>query len=287
MNSHPPIVALFAVAALLVAGCGNKAGKDQLPKGQVVASVDGEDITVHELNAELSGMPAANAAQQDALRRAVVQRLVERRALADYARQKALDELPDFTLQQHRAEEMILVGLLQRQLAGRIAPASRDDADRFIAAHPALFAQRRIYDLDQLAFDRPRDVGLLKAMQPMSALGDIERLLDANGIAHRRLGGQIDVLKADPRLVAAVSRLPAGDVFALPVGGQIVAAQVIGVRTVPFTGEDAIRYARNAVQRQRMRQATEGELEPVLRKSRQTVKYQPGFEPRPRTRTKA
>jgi predicted small lipoprotein YifL len=48
-------VLLGAVGLLALAGCGDKGG--DAPKGQVVATVGGEDITVHELNAELQATP--------------------------------------------------------------------------------------------------------------------------------------------------------------------------------------------------------------------------------------
>jgi len=145
----PAFTATILAAKLSPGGCGTGTGA-QLSKGQVVANVDGAEITIHELNAELAGMPIASEAQRDAAKRLVLQRLIDRRILADYAREKKLDESPEFELQRHRAEEQILVNLLERQATAKLAPTTRDDAQRFMVQHPQMFAQRRIYDLDQL-----------------------------------------------------------------------------------------------------------------------------------------
>ena len=45
------VIASAAVSLLALAAC-NKAGK--LPDGQVVATVDGNEVTIHELNAEMA-----------------------------------------------------------------------------------------------------------------------------------------------------------------------------------------------------------------------------------------
>lgn len=271
--------AIILAATLSLGGCG-KGTDDQLSKGQVVANVDGEDITIHELNAELAGMPIANDAQRDVAKRVVLQRLIDRRILADFAREKKLDESPEFELQRHRAEEQILVNLLERQATAKLAPTTRDDAQRFMAQNPQMFAQRRIYNLDQLLFDMPRDTGLLRAMQPLKSLEEIQALLDRNNIRYQRVGGRLDAAKAPPKLLAAIQKLPAGEVFAVPMGSKVLAAKIVGTSVVPFEGEEALAAAQRAAASQRLQSAITRELDPVIKKGRGGVKYQAGFEPK-------
>ena len=45
--------ALMIGTALLLTACGKKGAEGEIEKGQVVATVNGKDITIHELNAEL------------------------------------------------------------------------------------------------------------------------------------------------------------------------------------------------------------------------------------------
>ena len=54
---------LLASAAISLAACGN-GGSGSVPEGQTIATVDGKDVTIHELNAELKGANLPSGAQR-------------------------------------------------------------------------------------------------------------------------------------------------------------------------------------------------------------------------------
>ena len=69
--------------ALLLAGCGDKTdGAGELEKGQVVATVNGKDVTIHELNAELQGVALPSGEKRKQIETAALQQIVNRRILA-------------------------------------------------------------------------------------------------------------------------------------------------------------------------------------------------------------
>src|SRR4029079_16187186 len=90
-------VACWALCACDSGGKPVTAGSE--PTGQVVATVNGQEITLRELNAELGAAPppidpkAAKAAEQAALRS-----IIGRKVLAGAAREQGLDKTPDFAL---------------------------------------------------------------------------------------------------------------------------------------------------------------------------------------------
>ena len=57
------------LACIALSGCG-MIGGDKAPKGQVVATVNGEEITVTELNRELAGAAPAHPAERKAAEQA-------------------------------------------------------------------------------------------------------------------------------------------------------------------------------------------------------------------------
>src|SRR5687767_1799165 len=86
------IKASILMGALLLAGCGGDEAKTDdgeagLAKGQTVATVSGKDITIHELNAELTGVALPAGAQRKQIEQAALQSLVGRTILADIARE--------------------------------------------------------------------------------------------------------------------------------------------------------------------------------------------------------
>src|SRR5579875_1248809 len=116
---------MMGSALLLLGGCGGKKGAESLDKGQVVATVDGKDITTGELNAELMGVNVPQGERGKAIQQAALQQIVNRTILADLARDRGLDKTPMYLLQVRRGEDSLLVQMLQRQLASQIKPPTR------------------------------------------------------------------------------------------------------------------------------------------------------------------
>ena len=163
-------------AALFIAGCGKENGAaEMLEKGQVVATVDGKDVTIHELNAELMGVALPSGDQRKAVEQAALQQIINRRILADIARERGLDKTPTYILQERRADEALLVQMLQRDIASKIPQPTRDQAQQFINENPQLFAERKIYSIDQIQFEQPEDVRKLAAYEPIKTMDERRR----------------------------------------------------------------------------------------------------------------
>lgn len=269
--------AVFLGTALL-AGCGNS-GEEQLEKGQVVATVDGKDVTVHELNAELQGVNLPQGTDRKAVEQAALQQVVQRRILADIARERGLDKTPMYLLQEKRAEETILAQMLQRSLASSIKQPTGQEVQTYIAQNPQLFAQRKIFTVDQIQFEAPKDMRQLAAYQPLKTMEEVEAQVKKDGLRYRRAPATLDVATANPQLVQQVLKLPAGEIFIIPAGQAVVANRITGERVEPLTGEDANRLATNMLQQQRYQDLIKRDLEPKVKTARDAVKYQEGYAP--------
>ena len=269
--------ALFLGTALL-AGCGNS-GEQQLEKGQVVATVDGKDVTVHELNAELQGANLPEGADRKAIEQAALQQVVQRRILADIARERGLDKTPMFLLQERRAEETILAQMLQRSLATTVKQPTAQEVQTYIAQNPQLFAQRKIFTVDQIQFEAPRDMRKLAAYQPLKTMEEVEAQVKKDGLRYRRAPATLDVATANPQLVQQVLKLPAGEIFIIPAGQSVVANRITADRVEPLGGEDANKLATGMLQQQRYQDLIKRDVEPKVKAAQDKVKYQEGYAP--------
>lgn len=271
-------VSIFAAAAFLSACGGSEEGK--LEKGQTVATVNGKDVTIHELNAEMMGVALPAGAQRKDAEREALQALVARTILADIARERGIDKSPTYLIQRRRANEGLLVEMLRGEIASRLSPPTRDDALAFIRQNPDLFEQRKIYTLDQIQFRRPDDMAKITRLEPLTTMEQVEQQLIQDRIEYRRGTGSLDTVGTDPGMIRQIDRLPQGEIFIVPAQGMVVANRITKVDVVPFTGEPAITYAMNLIQTNRMREATERELKAKIDEARSNVKYQPGFGPK-------
>lgn len=274
--------ALMVGTALLVAGCGKKGAEGELEKGQVVATVDGKDITVHELNAELQGanLPANIAPdQKKQLEQAALQQVVNRRILADIARDRGLDKTPMFLLQERRAEEGILVQMLQRQMSSAVKQPTQTEIDTFMAQNPDLFAQRKIFTIDQIQFEAPRDPQVLRKYQPLKTMDEVEAMLKQDGLQYKRAPSKLDVATANPELVQQVLKMPKDDIFLIPAGRVMVANKITATDVQPLTGDQANQFATALLQQRKFQDLIKRDLEPKVKKAESEVKYQAGFAP--------
>ena len=114
--------------ALVLAGC-NKS-----PTGQVVAVVNGEEISAQELNAELEGLNIPANADKKAIRKQLLQQIVDRRLLVQVAKEEGLDRDPTYITQQRKMNEQLLVQMYGKKASDSIKVPDNAAIDKFIAA---------------------------------------------------------------------------------------------------------------------------------------------------------
>lgn len=261
------VTMLASAAALLALGACDQAAK--APEGQVVATVDGREVTVHELNAELALIPNRGGDAPRKLVEAVaLQRVIERKMLAAEAQKRNLDKNPQFLLAKTRADESLLVQALQADVQKDVPAATREAAQKFVADNPQVFGDRRIFTLDQIQFLRPANIAELP-LRGAKSMAEVERILVDANIEFRRAPQQIDSLTVNPSLTNEIIKITAtssGEPFMFADQPQGAPAPVIYVSNVtstksqPFTGEKAITYAQNVLKTRDTQKRLGGEL---------------------------
>ena len=129
---------MIAAGLVTLAACNNKA------EGQTVAIVNGEEITLSELNFELGLANVPPGTDKAAARSQVLQSLIDRRLLTIQAKQEGVDTTPDFVSRKRRSEDELLISMLSAQRFKSVALPSARETDAFIASHPAMFANRQL-----------------------------------------------------------------------------------------------------------------------------------------------
>lgn len=280
MNSRTFLVALAAGACLVTTGCDKiKQMAGGKPSGQVVATVNGQEITTLELKSEMGNFSSQDPkivkqAQQQALQTIILRKLVANQAKAD-----KLDKTPDYTIQVKRGGEALLVQMFERKIAATVAPPTKRDAENFVLEHPDQFANRRILALDQV-MAAPTKVAPEK-FKDLKTLEDVKRLLESENVPFQEGSSDLDTLSAPPALTAAISRLPPGEVFLLPQRGVLVFNRVAGAKSAPFKGDLATNYAMRLLAQQHAQAAVRTKLEALRKASESKITYSAGFKPPP------
>jgi peptidyl-prolyl cis-trans isomerase C len=281
MNKRSTTI-LLATACIGLSSCGlaHKIFKPKAPTGQVVATVDGKEITMLEMKAEMSRLGIADPDAQKSAQRAVVSELVNRRILANAARKQGLDKTPDFAVQKQQTEDNLLITALEKKLVDAIPAPTADEAQRYIAANPNLFADRKVFVVDQLNMAKPGP-DTLKALIPLHTLDDVEKVLIEQKIAYQKATAKIDALKLDPHLLSSMLALPDHEVFIVPNGAGVIINQIKSSTVEPLTGDAATAFATKALTAQRRSEAVGKQFQSIVRAATQSVAYNKAFAPSP------
>lgn len=268
--------ASVVMIAAALAGCGSDEAGSKQPSGQVVATIGNDEITLRELNAELQGVRLPTAEALKAAEREALEVIINRKILANAAREQGLDDTAEFQLRERRTREVLLAEALQQQFASKVARPTREEAEQYIASHPNIFEQRKFYVLDQIQFARPANVHDLQAFKPLKTMDEVEQKLLSQGIEYRRLPASVDAVGTNPQMVTAIAELPQNEVFLVPSGNLIMVNQVKEARVIPFTGEPAIAYAQQLLYNEKAGKTLMKQLEGV-RKAAGEVTYKKGY----------
>ncbi|HVV72182.1 MAG TPA: hypothetical protein VHI52_11905 [Verrucomicrobiae bacterium] len=253
----------------------------QAPTGQVAATVGGREITVRELRAELANAPAVPPAAQKAQQAAALDVIVNRVILAEVARKQGIDKDPNFLLLSERANDVLLAQQLQAKIAAAVPPPAKEEVTQFVSSNPDLFAQRKIFDVEQIRMAQPADPTFVKKLEPLKTLDDIANFLTENHVLFQRGSASIDALSQNPKLISAIIALPAQEVFIIASGNQVLANLIHGTRVEPFTGEAAEKYAANYLRAQHIQDAVRKQLSAYIAGAKGTVQIAKDYQPPP------
>lgn len=268
---------LFAVAA-----CGDESA----PTGQVVAVVDGQEITINELNAELNGARGANPAQHRQLQQAALQNIVNRMLIANAAEEQGLTDGPQGAIIARRAEQLARIEMFERNLRSNVPEVSQEEVDSFIAENPAMLAQRRIWLVEQIIVNNPPEA-LLRSLQPLDTIEQVQAELTRFNLPTRTSFGVIDALTMPPDAARQISALPANAVFILPDNGSIRINRIRETQTQPIAGREATEIAREMLRNQRAERQVSEAAQRIIRTGMPNVRFNAEFQPAPQRPARA
>lgn len=273
--------ALIPLACLALVGCdfGDKAKTAKAPTGQVVATVDGDEITVRELRAELAGMTFPDAASRKQAEQGALQNIIARKLMAKAAIKAELDKTPDYAVEKQRANDILLAQAMQKKVIDGLPPPTVEEAASFVALHPDIYADRKILLVDQIRMAPMSDPAKLKALEPMKTLEEIEAYLTAQKIPYQRGAARIDVMTLNPQVTEQILKLPPGEVFVVPTPQMVFINKIRDVQVVPVTGEAATKHAQELLKRQRTEEALQRQLAEVTRAAAGKVQFAKEYEP--------
>ncbi|MDN3920866.1 EpsD family peptidyl-prolyl cis-trans isomerase [Roseateles violae] len=227
------LIAVAALAALALAGCGDDKKSDKA--SQTAAKVNKEEITVHQINYVLQRQPGLKPEQAEAASRQVLERLIEQELAVQKAQDMKLDRDPRVVQQIEAAKREIIARAYVERVGEAAVKPSNDEISKYYNEKPALFRERRIYNLQELAIEaKPEQVDAIRAkLEASKNIPEFVEYLKANDI---RFTGNQAVRAAEQLPLAnldAIARLKDGDSAISRTPNGLAVLFVVGSRSQP------------------------------------------------------
>jgi len=176
-------MAPLAVVLVALAGCGNTG--DNETATQVAAKVNSTEITISQVNNALAKAANVNPEAAPRLKREILDNLIDSELAKQKAIEQKLDRLPEVLQSLEAAKTEILARAYVTKITTAQARPTPDEIKTYYNANPALFAQRRVYSLEEISL--PAQAGLADLLRQQAtrarSMQDISAWLKAKDIA--------------------------------------------------------------------------------------------------------
>jgi peptidyl-prolyl cis-trans isomerase C len=249
---------LILVAATLSA-CGDKA-KERKP-GQALASVNGEEVTMLQLNEEMQ-RAAVPATQQDTASKQLLQVLIDRTLLEEAAAKENLDRDPKVMQAIDRARALIVAQAYLQKRIGNVARPTPAEVEDYFNKHPGFFSNRKQFSMDEVvigANDLTPEVR--GAADHAKSLEEVAVWLDAHKIKY----GRSQLTRSTADVPEALSKRllgqPKGQLFVIKEGSRAVFISVTDVKDAPVNLQVASNQIEQYLMGQKNKELAAAELQ--------------------------
>jgi EpsD family peptidyl-prolyl cis-trans isomerase len=270
MNINSKFAQPFILTALLLSlsACGQHS--DKTVATQVAAKVGSEEISVHQINQVLASANTkdANPATVQKMSREVLEKLIDQQLAISQATEKKLDRSPEVVAQIESAKREILSRAYVQQLVAALPKPGADAAKKYYADHPQLFAERRIFNLQELIV--PMSPEVLEQLSAFAGSGksmdDIVAWLKAHDVKFTGGGATKSAEQIPMELLEKLHKLKDGQTVVAQTPQAITLIRLASSKTVPVDEATALPRIEQFLSNQRANETVANDMK-ALRKS--------------------
>lgn len=226
------------IAATLATGCGD----DKNKATQAAARVNGQEVTVHQINLVLERQQGLKPEQADAASRQILEGLIDQEVAVQKAEETKLDRDPKIVqLLDATRRGLLARAYYERASSSAVGAPSAEDVKKYFDANPGLFAERRIYMLQEFAVqgDPAQAKDAQAKLEASTSAQQFAETLKATGL---KFGVNQVTQPAESLPIALVGRINAlkdGQAIFEQIPGGLKAILVVASRPQPLNFEQS------------------------------------------------
>lgn len=228
-------LALVLGTAIGITACGKKDHQT----GQVLARVNGEEITVLQVNDELK-RAGVKPEQQEVATKQLLESLIDRQLILGEAMRNEVDRTTGVVQAIERAKKQIIAQAYLRSLDAQVTKPTAVEIDSYYQKHPEYFAQRKQYDVQQLA------IATSDFSNELRSVVDSAKSLDvvASWMGGHRIHfvrGQMSRTTTDlpEQIVAKLKEMRKGQIFIVNEGENLMINVIANIKDSPVAASVA------------------------------------------------
>ncbi len=255
-------VAAAITTALLLAGCDEKKDK---AASQTAAKVNKDEITVHQINFVLQQQRNLRPEQADAASKQILDRLVDQQLAVQKADELKLDRDPRVVQQIEAARREILARAYVEHVGDTAPKPTPEEIKKYYTEKPALFAERRIYSIQEIAIEaKPEQQQMLR--DKLAAAKNINEFVEFLKANEFRFTGNQAVRAAEQlplNSLDSFSRMKDGQAAIVPTANGVQVIVLAGSRSQPVGEEQARPAIEQFLLNERKRKLVEDDMKAV------------------------
>lgn len=236
--ARPTAGALIALMISIgLSGCGDKSTDSKA--SQSLVRVNNQEITVHQLNEELA-RANIQPSQKDEASKQILNALIDRQLLEQAAFKAKADRDPNVMQAIERAKSQIVAQAYLQSKIANIGKPEKSEVEDFYKKNPALFAERKLVEMEQLLIDsRYINDEFKAALGNFKTLQEVAAWLDAKGIQYDRGEVARSVADLPPQISERLKDARKGQLFVIGMGPRTMLVLMNSVKDSSVSLADA------------------------------------------------
>ena len=229
---------LLIGSSVVLTSCGKKdEAAAKTSDTQVVAKVNGDEITIHQVNFQLQRMGQMTEEQGKLAAKQVLARLVEMQLLKQKAIETKLDKDPAVLQAMESSKDQMLAQAYLEKLMVSAPKASTAEIDTFYREHPELFENRRVFRLQELVVSVNKDkfAETEASLKAIKGINEIATWLKDNNLPFT-INSNVKAAEQLPLdLLKKMQVLKDGEVLIVPTANALNVVHIAASQSVPIT----------------------------------------------------
>lgn len=235
---HRLALAGLATLGVLLAACGER---NVAAPGEAAARVNRDDVTVAQVNQVLQQQRGLRPEQAEAAGRQVLERLIDQQLALQKADELKLDREPRVMQQIEAARRDVLARAYVDKLGEGAAKPSAEEIKAYYESKPALFKERRVYNIQEIAIEaKPEQMSELR--ESLSSAKNIGEFIEFLKTKEFKFVGNQAVRAAEQlplQNLESFARMKDGQALIVPTAAGAQVVVLAGSRSQPVTEEQA------------------------------------------------